>query len=73
MTLSQLKPGQKILHNGNPSTFHGVRTVKARIGKVSKIIIEGESGSQTQLPLSDGPKTLEDLNIKLEEHGIPQD
>ena len=67
MTLSDLKPGQKVTINGMLAEYKGIQKVKIpNFGKVEKRVFQGEGiNIYKYYNLNDGAKTLKSEKIEL--------
>lgn len=67
MTLSDLKPGQKVTINGMLAEYKGIQKVKIpNFGKVEKRVFQGECiNIYKYYNLNDGAKTLKSEKIEL--------
>ena len=66
MKITDLKPGQKVKIFRKDYTYEGIKKVPAKIGKVQKIVFQGEEkNDQILYNLSEGALTLENENIQM--------
>lgn len=67
MTISDLKPGQKVTINGMLAEYKAIQKVKIpNFGKVEKRVFQGEGiNIYKYYSIADGTKTLESEIIKL--------
>ncbi len=66
MKIFDLKPGQPVTIDGIPCIYKGVNKINTKIGKVQKIVFQGEGKFNQRLyPITDGTKTLKSEKIEL--------
>lgn len=64
MKITDLKPGQKVKIFRKDYTYEGIKKVPGKIGRVQKIVFQGEEkDDQILYPITDCAKSLESENI----------
>lgn len=66
MKLTDLKPGQTVWHSGKKYEYQGIKKLPGKIGKVQKIVFQGETkDDQLLYSVTESSRTLENEKISL--------